>query len=191
MDERATLTGLVASNRATLAHVMDACVDGETEGLSFEESYRSAYNLQLLGHGAWVLDAAARALRRINLRPYDDARYLELSRIVVDVTYFPNATVALRRGLETTEQAAVRLRGARGLGLWRLLVTRWVAGLARVEIWKERIRRWRVAFDAVAFRPDQPSAEATRRHFLALAAGSECVGTVSKGGGGGKGLGCE
>ena len=71
-------------------------------------------------------------------------------------------------GLETTEQAAVRLRNARGLQLWRLLVSWWAAGARPVSMWRERVAQWRAAFDAVRFRPGESGAERARRHFYAL-----------------------
>lgn len=149
-------------------HVMEECVNGRLKPLNFEEAYRSAYNLQIHKHGVWVLDEAMEAVRRLNLKPLPDARYFELTRAVSDIAMFPNK-VAAAHDLETTAQAAERLRRVRGLELWRLLISKWAAGLGRVDLWKERIAQWRVAFCMVTMRPEKSGAELAKEHFLSLA----------------------
>ena len=95
--------------------------------------------------GDWVLAEAVGALRRLNLKPYDDERYWKVATAIDDVLMFPNKTLATGEGRETTLQTARRLRGERALQLWRLLTTKWAAGLGRVDIWKARVAEWRLA----------------------------------------------
>lgn len=159
----------VRISKETISHVMEALVNARLAPLNFEESYRAGYNLTIYKHSAWVLDEAVKALRRLNLKPYDDSKYFKMAVAMHDILLFPNKTVAIRGDLETTIQASHRLRGERGLQLWRLLITKWAAGLGRVDIWKARMAEWRLAFDMVCFRPDEAGAQGARHHFLATA----------------------
>lgn len=150
-------------------HTLQRCLADDLKALNFETSYRAAYSLTLHKEGTWVLGEALRALRLLNLQPLGDARYAAVAKAIEDICMYPSKTTAVDNKLEPLAAAALRLRSARGPQLWRLLVAKWAAGLARVDLWKARIAEWRLAFDAVAFRPEGGGAEAARRNFAALA----------------------
>lgn len=157
-------------SKKVFAQVMEECVHDRINVLNFEESYRSAYNLQLHKRGAWVLDETIKAVRRLNFKPYTDERYFELVKAISDITMFSNK-IAATQNLETTLQAAERLRKVRGLELWRLLVSKWAVGARdrRIERWKKLITQWRVAFNAVSMRPGSSGAQLAEDHFYSLA----------------------
>lgn len=160
---------VVRTGKKTILHALDELINSRASTLNFETCYRAAYNLTMRKQGDWVLAEAVGALRRLNLKPYDDERYWKVATAIDDVLMFPNKTLATGEGRETTLQTARRLRGERALQLWRLLTTKWAAGLGRVDIWKARVAEWRLAFDTVCFRPDESGARHARRHFLATA----------------------
>ena len=168
-EQRSREFEIVQHNKDVLSNVLSECIEGNLRVLNFEVSYRAAYNLQIYRHGMWVLDAAAAALRRLNLKPYNDKRYAELAQVLSDVTTHPNRMLAVRYGFEHTKDVAIRLRSKRGLQLWRKLITKWADGLGRVDLWKERIVQWKMAFNAVSFRPGESGAQATEDHFFKLA----------------------
>lgn len=159
----------IEQNKTQFLNAIEACVYDRLSCIGFEPAYRSGYNLNTQNQGVWVLDEASKALRRLNLRPIDDTRYYQLAKAIADICLFPNKSLATREGIETTSAAAERLRNMRGLQLWRILVTKWAAGLARVALWQQRIASWRFAFNNVCYAPGNSGAKRAKLDFVSLA----------------------
>lgn len=125
---------------------------------SFETLYRNQYNASICGHRETLYKAIISAFARM-ARCMPEESYKFRTQLIRDTSFFLEASYVARFGLPSLEQSAIAAYEAPAARGWRC-IRAWVQGTFRTL-------RWRLAFNAVSFKPGGVGAKRAAAHFEA------------------------